>query len=78
MISVLVVEDSATMRHALREALAADPEQRGVPAILVTSRNSADDRRRGLDAGAGAYIVKSEFDQGELLNHIRDLAGPPS
>ena len=26
MISVLVVEDSATMRHALREALAADPE----------------------------------------------------
>ena len=30
MIRVLVVEDSATMRHALREALAADPELRVV------------------------------------------------
>ncbi|MEV6932247.1 response regulator [Dactylosporangium sp. NPDC051485] len=55
-----------------------DPVQREVPAILVTSRSSAEDRARGLAAGAAAYIVKSEFDQEELLAHIRDLAGAPA
>ncbi|GAA2358142.1 hybrid sensor histidine kinase/response regulator [Dactylosporangium salmoneum] len=55
-----------------------DPAQREVPAILVTSRSSAEDRARGLAAGASAYIVKSEFDQEELLAHIRDLAGAPA
>jgi two-component system chemotaxis sensor kinase CheA len=60
------------------EQTRADPAQRDVPAILVSSRSSAEDRRRGLSAGAAAYIVKSEFDQEELLAHIRDLAGAPA
>ncbi|WP_432825041.1 hybrid sensor histidine kinase/response regulator [Dactylosporangium sp. CA-092794] len=63
---------------AFVEQTRADPAQRDVPAILVSSRASAEDRRRGLDAGAGAYIVKSEFDQEELLGHIRALAGAPA
>ena len=45
------------------------------PAILVSSRASAEDRRRGAEAGAGAYMVKGEFDQEELLGHIRRLVG---
>ncbi|HEY2745641.1 MAG TPA: response regulator, partial [Polyangia bacterium] len=52
-----------------------DAELRGTPAILVTSRNSADDKRRGTQAGARAYIVKSEFHQGRLLDTIRELVG---
>jgi two-component system chemotaxis sensor kinase CheA len=63
---------------AFVELTRADPEQREVPAILVSSRASAEDRRRGLAAGAAAYMVKSEFDQEELLGHIRDLAGAPA
>ncbi|GAA2640542.1 hybrid sensor histidine kinase/response regulator [Dactylosporangium fulvum] len=59
------------------EQTRADPAQRDVPAILVSSRASAEDRRRGAAAGAGAYMVKSEFDQEELLDHIRALAGDP-
>jgi two-component system chemotaxis sensor kinase CheA len=43
------------------------------PAILVTSRGGPEDRRRGLDAGASAYVVKSEFDQGRLLATIEEL-----
>jgi two-component system, chemotaxis family, sensor kinase CheA len=43
------------------------------PAILVTSRGSVEDRRRGKDAGARGYIVKGEFDQGQLLQTIREL-----
>jgi two-component system chemotaxis sensor kinase CheA len=52
-----------------------DPQLQQVPAILVTSRGSADDRRRGAEAGANDYIVKGEFDQGRLLDTIRRLVG---
>jgi two-component system chemotaxis sensor kinase CheA len=51
----------------------ADPALAGIPAILVSSRASAEDRRRGADVGASAYVVKGEFDQEELLGHIRRL-----
>jgi len=50
-----------------------DAGLRDIPAILVTSRNAVEDRRRGEQVGARAYIVKSEFDQGQLLQTIRRL-----
>jgi two-component system chemotaxis sensor kinase CheA len=53
----------------------ADAVLRETPAILVTSRGSAEDRQRGKDAGARGYIVKGEFDQGHLLQAIRELIG---
>jgi two-component system chemotaxis sensor kinase CheA len=52
-----------------------DPSLRNTPAILVTSRGSPEDKRRGFEAGARAYIVKGEFDQGHLLRAIRELVG---
>jgi len=55
------------------ERTRADAALSVVPAILVTSRDAPEDRRRGLQAGARAYIVKSEFDQGALLDTIRRL-----
>ncbi len=58
------------------EQTRADPELAGVPAILVSSRASEADRQRGADAGASAYVVKGEFDQEELLRHIRTLVAP--
>jgi two-component system chemotaxis sensor kinase CheA len=54
----------------------ADPELRTTPAILVTSRAAPEDLRRGRDAGASAYIVKGEFDQGTLLTTMRSLLKP--
>jgi two-component system chemotaxis sensor kinase CheA len=53
----------------------ADPTLCEVPSILVTSRNSAADRRRGEEVGSCAYIVKSEFDQGHLLATIQGVIG---
>lgn len=46
---------------------------RGTPAILVTSRATASDKLRGKRVGARAFIVKSEFNQAELLETVRRL-----
>jgi two-component system chemotaxis sensor kinase CheA len=52
----------------------AHPILRNIPAILVTSRMSPEDRRRGEESGAHAYIVKSEFDQNHFLQTVHQLA----
>jgi two-component system chemotaxis sensor kinase CheA len=57
------------------ERIRADADLRDIPSILVTSRNSPEDRQRAHDVGARAYVVKSEFDQGALLERIRTLVG---
>jgi len=60
---------------AFMERARADAALGAVPSIIVTSRTSAEDRRRSEQLGARAYIVKSEFDQGELLRRIGELTG---
>ncbi|HEY3229530.1 MAG TPA: response regulator [Roseiflexaceae bacterium] len=46
-----------------------------LPVVIVTSLASEVHRRRGLEAGAQAYIVKSQFDQSNLLDTVRQLLG---
>ncbi|MBX3225773.1 MAG: response regulator [Labilithrix sp.] len=53
----------------------ADPAIANTPAVLVTSRSAPEDRRRGLEAGARAYIVKGDFAQVEFLETVRRLIG---
>jgi len=55
------------------ERIRADPALYRTPAILVTSRAAPEDLQRGKDVGAQGYMVKSAFDQGELLAMIRRL-----
>ena len=57
------------------EHVRAEPALRDIPSILVTSRSAPDDQRRGAEAGAQAYMIKGDFDQGVLLEHIRRLVG---
>lgn len=45
----------------------------GLPVILVTSLGTDEDKERGIDAGANAYIVKSQFQQNNLLDIMRRL-----
>jgi len=49
---------------------------RDLPVVLITSLASEEHRRQGLEAGARAYIVKSQFNQDSLLEVIRQLLGP--
>ena len=44
-----------------------------LPVILVTAMESREDRERGIDVGANAYIVKSSFDQSNLLDVLHRL-----
>ncbi len=44
-----------------------------MPIVLVTALESREHRERGIDVGANAYIVKSSFDQSNLLEIIRRL-----
>ncbi|MCK5154872.1 MAG: response regulator [Spirochaetales bacterium] len=48
---------------------------RHTPIIIVSSRESEEDKIRGVQAGADAYIVKSSFDQDNLIETIKTLIG---
>jgi two-component system chemotaxis sensor kinase CheA len=72
----LVVTDIEMPRldgFSLTARIRADERLRGLPVVLVTSLDSEDDRRRGVEVGADAYIVKGAFDQDRLLETIRRL-----
>ncbi|HVZ43471.1 MAG TPA: response regulator [Ramlibacter sp.] len=58
----------------LTARIRADPGLAETPVVLVTALASQNDRERGVDAGADAYIVKSNFDQGDLLAALERLA----
>ncbi|MBX3158319.1 MAG: response regulator [Deltaproteobacteria bacterium] len=60
---------------AFVSTIRAHPTLAHIPAILVTSRSAAEDRRRGEAAGAQGYVIKGEFDQVALLGAIRRLVG---
>lgn len=72
----LVVSDVEMPRmdgFELTEKIRADKEFSELPVVLVTARESREDRERGVEAGANAYIVKSSFDQSNLLGVVRTL-----
>jgi two-component system chemotaxis sensor kinase CheA len=61
--------DGLTLTARIRE----DPRYRELPVILVTTLSSEADRRRGIEAGANAYIPKGTFEQKALLETLRRL-----
>jgi CheY-like chemotaxis protein len=52
-----------------------DPFYKDVPIIIITTRENDTDKKRGLEVGADAYILKSEFTSDELLEVIERLIG---
>jgi two-component system chemotaxis sensor kinase CheA len=48
---------------------------RELPVVLITALETAEDRARGLEKGADAYLGKSTFDQQALLDTIHELVG---
>ncbi len=72
----LVVSDVEMPRMGgfdLTAKIRADKRLSELPVVLVTALESREHRERGVDVGANAYIVKSSFDQGNLLEVVRRL-----
>ena len=74
----LVVSDVEMPRMdglELTTTIRASAAHAALPIILVTSLDTPEQRARGLEAGADAYIMKSSFDQDTLLGIVRQLIG---
>ncbi|HHT9112003.1 MAG TPA: hybrid sensor histidine kinase/response regulator [Candidatus Wunengus sp. YC65] len=59
----------------LTSKVRADKRLKDLPVIVVTVREKVEDKRKGIEVGADAYILKKEFDQSNLLNTIKRLIG---
>ncbi|MEO5568530.1 MAG: response regulator [Gemmatimonadaceae bacterium] len=59
----------------LCRAVRASTRFRETPFVLITALETPEDRRRGLDAGADAYLGKSSFEREGLLGVVRELIG---
>ncbi|MFA5866386.1 MAG: hybrid sensor histidine kinase/response regulator [Actinomycetota bacterium] len=44
-----------------------------IPVVMVTTLEKEEDKKRGIEAGADAYIIKRAFDQANLLSVIEQL-----
>jgi two-component system, chemotaxis family, sensor kinase CheA len=61
--------DGITLTREIRS----QPERSSLPVIVVTSRADPDDQRRGIEAGADAYMIKRGFEQQTLTETVARL-----
>lgn len=59
----------------LTRRIRSDKRFKDMPIILVTTLSSDEDRQKGLEAGANAYISKGGFNQKMLLEALNRLVG---
>ncbi|MFH1563243.1 MAG: hybrid sensor histidine kinase/response regulator [Nitrospirota bacterium] len=59
----------------LTSSIKKDAQYKDIPVIMVTSEEKEEDKKRGVEVGAEAYILKSAFDQKGLLDIIERLVG---
>jgi len=72
----LVVSDVEMPRmdgFDLTARIRSDKQLSQLPVVLVTALESREHREHGIDVGANAYIVKSSFDQSNLLEVVGRL-----
>lgn len=72
----LVVSDIEMPRmdgYELTSKIRADKNLANLPVVLVTALANPEDRERGIDVGANAYIIKSSFDNSNLLEIVKKL-----
>jgi two-component system chemotaxis sensor kinase CheA len=72
----LVVSDVDMPRmngFELTSRIRADSRLSELPIVLVTALESRDDKERGIKIGANAYVLKSSFEQSNLLEIVGRL-----
>lgn len=57
----------------LTESIRTSDRFQSTPVVLVTSRGTEEDKKQGVECGASAYLIKSQFDQTNILETIEQL-----
>ncbi len=52
-----------------------DPRLQAIPVVVVSYKDREEDRIKGLDAGANAYLTKGSFHDQTFLTTVADLIG---
>lgn len=61
--------------YEVLDELKADPAMAGVPIILLTNLESADNIQKAFDKGATTYLVKSNYKLEEVVEKIKETLG---
>lgn len=62
----------------LLRAIKNDPKLNHLPVMIVSYKETEEDRLKALRAGANYYLTKSSFHDETLINAVKDLIGKPS
>ena len=57
----------------LTEKIRSNTRYQDIPIVLVSAQDKIDDKRKGLEIGANAYISKGAFDQTALIETLKRL-----
>ena len=57
------------------EKLKKDTKYKDIPVVMVTALARDEEKRRGMEVGADAYITKGDFDQSSLIDILERLVG---
>jgi two-component system chemotaxis sensor kinase CheA len=72
----LVVSDIDMPRmngFELTARIRSEPKMATLPIVLVTALESREDKKKGIEVGANAYVLKSTFDQSNLIDIVGRL-----
>jgi len=51
----------------------ADPETKSIPVVLLTNLGGQDDAKKGLEMGAVAYLIKSDYTPDETVAKVKEI-----
>ena len=52
------------------------PEYKELPIVVISTRESAEDRMRALEVGADSYMVKQHLEASNIISTVKALVGP--
>jgi two-component system sensor histidine kinase and response regulator WspE len=61
----------------LVNSIKTDLHLKELPVMIVSYKDRAEDRRRGLEAGADYYLAKGNIQDDALIDAVEDLVGDP-
>jgi two-component system chemotaxis sensor kinase CheA/two-component system sensor histidine kinase and response regulator WspE len=62
----------------LTRRVKSDEKTRKTPVLILSSLETPQDRRRGVEAGADGYLGKAELDAEKLSRMVERLCGTPT